>query len=333
MNFSYLVREMGWAKLTTHALRWQLPADCPDRAEFRCTLIRTLLCGCARLAPALLSELLVPGFAASSTGSPEAASKTVSGGASSKCAEPGRGRAGQPGQAGNAEGIPQPQCPWGLAQALLAPLGGCYHEVTDEAEQKAVLTAVAQYATWLLWLDARGDSVFAARPSAAAAAGPVDVATRLRNGDAAAVLNKALASMGDLLDAKKWGVTALGPPGGRGAAPLRALLRALEAAVSGDVQAMVAGRGDSSDAAVYQFRARCHLKAQLLMSGLSADDDTLPDSAEDADGENKDEPDESSWTPGTGGMFGDAEGTDALWTALRREISFAPRPLYETTLY
>jgi hypothetical protein len=328
-KYSHLVLEMGWSCRTAHALRWQLPADRPDHAELSCTLARSLLSSCVRLAPALLSELLVPGLIVRSMDPLQAAPVTVD--------KPGWGhRAGRSqlhaklgGDVGGAAVPHQPRCPWDLAEALLAPLGGHCSMIADEAEREAALTAAAQYATWLLQAEADGDLSLAASPKddlyrlCSGSTSSPDAAEPRRS-SAASVLSSALAVLDDMMTS--WGAAALGASGGRKSAHVEALLCVLDAAVARDAAARAAGNGGTSDMAVYLFRDCCQLRARLLLSGVSSAGGKLP-AGGDAVGEDRGELDASAADPGKGGIFGNGQAATPLWTALRREPSpLKPRP-------
>ena len=321
-DYGELVQEMGWAHLTVHALRWQLPAESSDQAGLRCMLTGYLLSRCPQLAPTLLGEYLIPGFVSSSTDPLEAAPMTASSETNGKKAILSQTQAQQQGTADRAAVARQPACPWDLARKLLASLrGGLASLVSDEAERRAMLTAAATYATWLLQLEAEADPLFAGLAaedldgSGSALDSDGDVVEDLGS-SAARALDMGLAAVDAVLAG--WGAAPLGASGGREVAALEALFRTLAGEVDRLAAARAAGRGDASDVANCRFQARCHLKARLLMCGVSTASGMLTSGSNVGDN-HPGEHDAGATDTDTDSIVGNAKAATTIWKALRRE--------------
>ncbi len=307
--YSHIVARMGWYGPMAHALRWQLPGSsstaAAGSAAQRGRLASELVRRWPPLACILLGDLRsslqhAPLGADEPAGT--AAHQPGSAAADAASRAPGCHPGGDLHSAAGASDTPPGV--WTFASELLEALQTSYHRVISEhwALRRVILQALGEFCACLL---RRGHD---AMPQPSAAAGCTD---NVRASAAESVLRLALTVMQEMLS--DWGesaaVDADSAPCYREA--LVDLLDGLDAALARDLAAMAAG-GSSTSA----FQERCHLKARLLLCGVSAESRTEPadDHNEAASARGR-----RAGVVRAHSVFSDAVATAALWAALRRE--------------
>ena len=296
---------MGWYGPMAHALRWQLPGStagavsAAERGRLAGELVR-------RWPP--MACILLGDLRSSLRHAPPSADVSA-GTAAHQPDSPAREAGSRPGSdPSSADPNPtasareQPTGIWAYTSALLQALHGSFHCVTSRHDtlRRVILQALGEFCTCLL----RREKDFMPQPPAAGTADEVRAAAESALRTALTVMQEMLADWGDSA-----AVGADSAPCYKEA--MEGLLDALNAGLAQDLAAMTAG-GSSTPA----FQEQCHLKARLLLCGVSAQS-----RAEPAD-------DDGQATPArerrVGGMpahsvFTDATATAALWAALQRE--------------
>jgi len=303
-----VVARMGWYGLMAHALRWQLSgitaaaSDATERGRLAGELVRRWPpMACILLGDLRSSLRLAPfgadGCAGTAAHQPGSAASDAAGFAQS--CRPG-------GDKHSAAGVSEmPLGVWAFVSELLGALQTSYHRVTSGhwAQRRVMLQALAEFCACLLRRE--HDTV----PQLPAAAGTTD---DVRASAAESVLRTTLTVMQEMLS--DWGESAAVDADSAACYrdAMENLLDALNAALARDLAAITAG-GSSTSA----FQERCHLKARLLLCGVSAE------SSRAATADDHDVATSAQGRQAGGNLahsvFGDAVATAALWAALQRE--------------